>query len=189
MALTLEEIIAEADILVPNGNQDPEKTAWLNEINSYFFEVVKIPNIAPFTNVIDQADYILTGTIKARNISQVQTGSMKYKNILFEDVKPFENYFTFDEPSKNLTLSPAPIQAGNGIAKYASVAKTTFLSSDLSVNPDAPDEYHWIYVLGLCEKIALAMDDIQKANNYGQDYRNALTVAAQNYASIGGANA
>ena len=51
--------------------------------------------------------------------------------------------------------------------------------------PDAPPEYHWILVIGLCEKLAKATDDTTNPNNYGSDYKTSLTVAAQNYQKVG----
>lgn len=181
MALTLQQIVDEANILIPSAYSTTDKTIWLNSINQDFFEVVKIPNVATFSSVANQNSYVLTGNIKNKNIDKVQVGTMQYKSMLYDDVNPSDNYFTFDEQSLSLVLSPAPSQIKSGIVRYYSAATTSFVSYDLVINPDAPSEYHWIYVLGLCEKIASAMDDANKANNYGQDYRNALTVAAQNY--------
>lgn len=181
MALTLQQIIDEADVLVSNAYSIVDKTTWLNAINQDFFEVVKIPNLVPFSSIANQSSYTLTGNIKTKNIDKVQVGTMQYKSILYDDVKPSDNYFTFNETSLSLILNPAPSQIRSGILRYFSCASSNFVSTTLTVNPDAPSEYHWIYVLGLCEKIAGAMDDTNKANNYGQDYRNALNVAAQNY--------
>lgn len=181
MALKLQEIINESDLLVPNTYANVDKTIWLNAINQEFFEIAKIPNVVTFQSVANQKDYILSGNIKTKNIDKVQVGTMQYKSILHDFVQPNENYFNFTEQNLTLSLTPAPNRVSSGILRFASSATSSFVSTTLNVNPDAPDEYHWIYVLGLCEKIAGAMDDTIKSNNYGQDYRNALSIAAQNY--------
>ena len=53
--------------------------------------------------------------------------------------------------------------------------------SELSATPDAPSEFHWTYILALCERIAKAMNDVPLANNYANDYRGQLSVAQESY--------
>lgn len=184
--LTLQQIIDEADVLVPNSYTPADKVSWLNAINQEFFDVVQIPDVALFTTVANQASYVLQNTIRAKSIDKVHVGMLIYRSLLYEDVQPAQNNWTFNDTTFTLTLTPAPYQTGlQGKVRYHRVATTTFLSGNLNVSPDAPPEYHWIYTLGLCSKIAKAMDDIAKANNYASEYNNALSVAAQNYQKMG----
>lgn len=187
MALTNEQIISEADILVPNAYTATEKVPWLNFINNEFFDVVKIPITATFTTVSGTKTYTLTGTIKEKNIDKVMAGHLKFRSLNYEDVQTGQNYFTFDETGRVLTLSAAPSRAGlSGVVRHRKSASSTFTTAAVSTDkPDAPDEYHWIYVLGLAEYIAKANEEDEKAANYGGQYRNALQVAAQNFQKEG----
>lgn len=182
MALTLNDIITEADILVPNAFGTSTKIGWLNEINTEFFEVVKIPNFATFTTVASTAGYTLTGAIRGKNIARVQVGTTLYPSFLFETVSPGTNYHLFTDSTLLLTLASTPTQVLSGTVKYFQTASTTFVSSTLTAAPDAPAEYHWIYILGLCAKIAKAIPDVTLGNNYTADYNANLLVAQQNYA-------
>lgn len=183
--LTLQQIITEADVLVPNAYSNPDKVAWLNAINQDFFSVVKIPKAVSFSAVITQPNYTLPNDVRSKNIDQVRVGLIQYRSLLNEDVKPGQNYFTFNDSNYQLTLNPAPAMSGQGVVRCYQIGTSTFTSSSLNVRPDAPPEYHWIYTVGLCSKIAKAQDDIAKANNYASEFANALNVASQNYAKLG----
>lgn len=185
MPLTLTNLTAEADLLVPNAFSDAQKVVWLNEVNNRFFDIVKIPKTERFGAAAGAPDYILTGTdIRAKNIDLVMVGSMRYTSILSGPAQPGRATWDFDESARRLTLTPEPIDDDTGTVRYFRIATTTFLSTGtpgMNANPDAPPEYHWIYVLGLCERMAKAQNDIGLANNYATDFNAALTVAAQNF--------
>lgn len=180
--LTIQQIISEADLLVPNTVSTADKVAQLNAINGDFFNVVKIPRIARFSGMIGQPDYTLPADVREKNIDLVECGLLKYRDLMSEDVNPTQNNWSFDDNSKKLTLSPAPYQNGlPGIVRYHRLATTTFLVSNLSAQPDAPEEYHGTYVAALCAWLALTQDDASKAAIYEAQYKSTWNVAAQNY--------
>jgi hypothetical protein len=180
--LDLTTIIADADLRVPNSFTSAQKVDWLNEINQEFFDIVKIPKTATFTTTDGTANYTLDTGIRAKNIDKVHVGKQLFLSFLYDDVPPGHNFYTFDDDTSKITLNPTPTVLGlSGIVKYFKIATTSFSSNALSASPDAPSEYHWIYVLGLCERMAKAMDDVVKGNNYGNDYRGNLLIAQQNY--------
>lgn len=179
--MNLQSIIDEADIMVPNPYGVPDKVIWLNAINQEFFNVVKIPLVAVVPSTASP-DYTLPTAVRAKNIDLVQVGLTNYRSILDENVRPGQNAWNFDDAASKLTLTPTPYQVGLPIrVRYHRTATSTFSSGSLTVEPDAPLEYHWLYVVGLCSKIAKAMDDLAKAGNYENDYRSGLNVAASNY--------
>lgn len=181
MVLTLAQIIAEANVRVPNGFDDAQKIVYLNEINAEFFELVKIPLTATFTTT-GTGSYTLTPTdIRSKNIDKVLVGTRYHASMLYGDLLPGRTTWEFNETTRRLTITPDPINGEKGIVRYHRTASTSFVSGALTAYPDAPSEYHWVYILGLAERIAKAMDDVVKANNFGQDYRGALTVAQANY--------
>lgn len=177
------EIIADADVRVPNPFGVDQKIAWLNEINNEFFEIVKIPATASFVTVSGQDSYPLSGNIRTRNIFDVVVGTERFRSLLFDNIiRPGMNYYDFNEQTGTLTLMPAPSRDGLvGRVRYYKVPGVSFTSSNyISTEPDSPKEFHWIYVLGLCERIAKAQQDVRLAQNFEQDYHAALIIAQQN---------
>lgn len=175
-------IISEADVRVPNGFDNTQKVTWLNEINNEFFDVVKIPKSFSFTTTQGAAALVVTPTdIRGKNIDKLHIGKNIFPSFLYQDVQPGRGYHTFDDATRTVTIVPTPTVPLPGIIKYFQISTTTFVTSNLTGVPDAPAEYHWVYILGLAEKIAAAMDDIARSSNYGQQYRAQLAVAQANY--------
>lgn len=185
--LTLQEIITEADTLVPNAYVNADKVPWLNAINQEFFDVVKIPITANFTTTAGTKVYNLSNVVKEKNADKVMAGSLKYRSLNYEDVQPAQNWFTIDETTNQITLSSAPSRSGQiGIVRHRKSSATLFTTANVTTAiPDAPSEYHWIIVLGLAEYIAKANEEDEKAANYGGQYRAALATAAQNFQKEG----
>ncbi|MFX3633719.1 MAG: hypothetical protein ACE3L7_25540 [Candidatus Pristimantibacillus sp.] len=180
--LTIQEIITEADILVPNVLAVADKVVWLNQINQDFFNAVKIPKVARFTATAGLTDYTLQSDVRAKNIDLVDVGILKYRDLQTDDVAPLQNTFSYEDLTHSLTLSPAPYQNGlQGIVRYHRLATKTFTSGNLSAVPDAPEEYQWTYIPALAAWIANTQDDAAKAANYDAQYKAAWNVAAQNY--------
>lgn len=179
--MKLQEIINESDVMVPNAYSESDKISWLNSINQDFFNVVKIPLVEIFITTSSD-EYTLTGDVRSKNIDLVQVGFAKYMSILDDNVQPEQNYWMFEDNSKKLSLHPAPYRTGlQGKVRYHQIATSTFVVGDLTASPDAPSEYHWAYVLGLCSRLAMAMEDAAMASNYENDYREYLNMAASHY--------
>lgn len=179
--MLISEIIKEADARMPNSFSDAQKVTWLNEVNNDFFEVVKIPKVAYFDTRTAMNVYAIPGKIRSKTIDRVMVGSSVYESAQFGGMIPGRQTWSFDDDTGKLTLQPAPIDQEKGVIRYHKIADTTFVTTNTAVKPDAPEEYHWIYILGLCERIAKSMDDVVKANNYSADYRANLLIAQQNY--------
>lgn len=181
MPLTLSAIIAEADIRVPNTLLPATKVDYLNEINNEFFSVVKIPTAFLFTSIAGTATYVAGATVRSKNIDLVMVGTTKYLSLQYDNVEPGRSYWIFDDLTATLSLTPAPIAVGQGIARYYQMPTTTYIATTLTATPDAPSEYHHLYVLGLCAKVAKAIPDVGLGNNYQQEYESQLQIAMQNY--------
>lgn len=180
--LTLTQIIGEVDALVPNPFDAAKKVLWLNELNKEFFEVVQIPAIHQFATVAGQRVYDIDPKIRSNKVDVLRIENTFYQSMQYEDVGPGHNFWNIDDDVNELHLNPPIHMDGQiGVLKYTKTAVTTFETSALTVTPDAPSEYHWIYVLGLCERAAKGMNDVSLANNYASDYRNQLSLAQQNF--------
>lgn len=180
--LTIKEILAEVDKLVPNPFAEKDKVVWLNEINKEFFEFVKIPKVHQFVTIAGKNNYTVPAEMKSQNVERVQVNHSLYESMQYEVVEPGHNFWILEDSVKELLLNPKPsISHMVGIVKYSKSAVQTFLPSNLTVTPEAPEEYHNTYVLGLCERVAKGMNDVTLANNYGSDYRSSISIAQQNY--------
>lgn len=181
--MNIQTIINKADILVPNEVATADKLIVLTALNQDFFNVVKIPRVAPFTPIKGQATYSLPSEIRLKNIDFVMCGVVKYKELLPTAPNPMHNTFTYDDSTYALTLRPAPYSDGlQALVRYKRIATTTFSASDLTAVPDSPEEYHYSLVLGLAAYLAQTQDDAMKAGNYENQYKAMWNVAAQNYA-------
>ena len=179
---TLKSIIEETDTLVPNPFDAERKIGWLNAINKEFFEFVKIPTVHVFFTEVGRAVYPIPADIKARNVDQLKVGGAFYVGEQYEDVNPGHNQWFLDEVAGILQLIPPPYVNGmRSTIRYAKMWSTTFLANNLTVSPDAPEEYQDLYVAGLCERVAKAMNDVTLANHYSVDYRGQLLSAQQTY--------
>ncbi|MEN1985874.1 phage adaptor protein [Paenibacillus hubeiensis] len=179
--MNINEIISEADMLVPNEVPIGDKVIWLNALNQDFFNVVKIPKIAKFDCVTGQGDYVLPADVRQKNIDLMMIGMFPYKSLDRDDVTPAQNAYSFDDVTKTLSLFPAPYSNLKGFLRYRRIATTLFTSTALTVPPDAPEEYHWTFIPALASMLASSQDDMTKASNYENQYKAAWNVAAQNY--------
>lgn len=179
--LNIQQIITEADILVPNDVPTTDKAVALTGINQDFFNVVKIPKIARFTSVAAQGDYTLSSDVRQKNIDLLMIGMFRYMSMDSAAITPRQNAFSFDDASHVLSVWPAPYGTLEGFLRYYRIGTTNFSADNLSAIPDAPEEYHWTYVLALAAYLANTQDDVGKAANYEDQYKAAWNVAAQNY--------
>lgn len=179
--MNIQQIIAEADILVPNDVQPADKVIALTGINQDFFNVVKIPKIVRFPSVAAQGDYTLPADVRQKNIDLLMIGMFRYMSLDNSEVTPRQNAFSFDDVSHVLSVWPAPYGVLEGFLRYYRIGTTSYSADNLPAAPDAPEEYHWTYVLALAAYLANTQDDAGKAANYEAQYKAAWNVAAQNY--------
>jgi len=157
-----------------------QKVDWLNEVNYEFFDIVKIPRVFNTTANGTANTYTLPNDCREKNIRKVVAGANFYRSMVYEDITAAFNYFTLDDTTFILTLQPKP-PTGALIVVYDKISSTPFVATNLGATPEAPPEYHWIYVLGLCTRMAKSMNDVSLANNYENDYKSNLQIAQQNY--------
>jgi hypothetical protein len=179
--VNLQVIIDEADIRVPNAFPADQKVDWLNEIHNEFFDIVKIPKATTVTTDGIAVQFTVPTDVRGKNVRKVIVGSNFYRSMIYEDITAAFNYYTIDDATAKINFTPKP-PAGTAVIVYDQMNTTSFVVGTLTATPDCPVEYHWIFVLGLATRIAKAMNDVNLANNYENDYKNALSVAQQNYA-------
>lgn len=178
--MNIQQIMNEADVRIPNAFSVSQKVDWLNQVNNEFFDVVKIPKSYATTADGTLSAFTVPNDVREKNIRKVIVGSNYYRSMIYEDITAAFNYYTFDESTSQLTLTPKP-PAASLIMVYDKISVTPFVSTTLTASPEAPSEYHWLYILGLCVRIAKAMNDVALANNYENDFKGNLAVAQQNF--------
>lgn len=178
--MNLQTIIDEADIRVPNAFSVDQKVDWLNEVNYEFFDIVKMPKSTSVVLDGVATQFTVPTDLREKNVRKVVVGSNFYRSMIYEDITAAFNYYTIDETTNKITFTPKP-GAGTAVIVYDKMGVTPFVATTLTAQPDAPVEYHWIFILGLCVRIAKAMNDVNLANNYENDYKNNLSVAQQNF--------
>lgn len=183
--MNLSQIIAQADLLVPNEMSAGDKVIQLNAINQDFLNVVKIPKITRFTCVPAQNDYSLPADVRQKNIDKVLVGMFQYQSLDRDDVTPAQNAYTFDDQTHKLSLFPAPYADQEGFLRYHRISTMVFAADNLEAVPDTPEEYHWTFVPALAAYLAHTQDDSVKAANYESLYKASWNVAAQNYQAGG----
>lgn len=178
--MDIQTIMNEADTRVPNIFTAAQKVTWLNEVQNEFFDIVKIPKV--HTLQVDGVlnNFNVPASVREKNIRKVMVASGHYRSMAFDNVTPAHNYYTFDETTKMLGFFPRPA-AGSAVIVYDIAPTTSFVATTLTAEPEAPKEYHWLYILGLCVRIAKGMNDVGLANNYENDFKNNLAVAQQNF--------
>lgn len=183
--MNIQQIIAEAAILVPHDVPQSDQLAALTGINQDFFNIVKIPKVVRFTTAAAQADYVLAADIRQKNIDLLMTGMFRYMSLDSDAVTPRQNAYSFDDVSHTLTLWPAPYGVLEGFLRYRRIGTLIYTSSNLTAEPEAPAEYHWSYVQALAAYLASTQDDAIKAANYEAQYKASWNTAAQNYQTGG----
>lgn len=181
--MNLQLIMDEADIRVPNAFPPDQKVDWLNEVNYEFFDVVKMPKAFTTTANGTINTFVLPTDAREKNIRKVVAGSNYYRSMIYEDITAAFNFYTVDDATQTMTLTPKP-PVGTLIVVFDKMSVVPFISTTLTAIPDAPVEYHWLYVLGLCVRIAKAMNDVNLSNNYENDFKNNLSVAQQNFLRV-----
>lgn len=180
--MNLQEIIDEADIRVPNAFSPTQKVDWLNEVNNEFFDIVKIPKSFNYTvPATPPATVTVPTDMREKNIRKIVNGGTYYRSMIYENITTSFNYYTLDETANALTLEPMAKANSKLIVIYDKIPASPFVSGTLTAEPEAPKEYHWLYILGLAVRIAKAMNDSALANNYENDFKNNLAVAQQNF--------
>ena len=180
--MTGAEILAEADERVPNAFTTDQKARWLDDVHREFFEVVKVPATVSASVLAGQSQIPLPADARGRNITLVLVAGGEYRPLAFDDsYRPGLNYYVYDETMQQLVLNPPAPIPGTALVRYFRVPTVAFNAANLSVEPEVPEAYQHVLVLGVCMHIAKAQNDIALANNYTQEYTAALQVAQHNH--------
>lgn len=208
--MTLQEILNDVDTFIGNSITTDTKVRWLNTIYKEVLEVVKIPHIYEAGVTASTADYTVPSTegMKSRNIDTVKvkqsadTDSDDWKvyqaRLFGQEYRAGRYEFTAEDVSDgscNITLYPTPdaTYASTGIRIRFFKGCTETFENTAGIDADStsvclgesptiiPTEYHDIFVLKLCQRLAQAKDDGNKATYYASLSKNLLELMQINY--------
>lgn len=180
---TIQQIVDDADKLVPNVVPVQDKVAQINNIERDFYANVKVPDVHYFNFTKGQSTYNLTGTdLKSKDIEVIQTSVLNYRQDKNTGTFNTNNKFTFNDNTKELKLSPAPTFSGEGRVMYYKNSTSNYTMSDLNTVINIPEEFQQTIIYALCAWVALTQDDISKATVHETKYRSDWNAASQNYA-------
>lgn len=181
---TVQQVINEADLLVPNVNTIQQKIDQLNNITNEFYNNVKIPEHTFFNVIKNQTNYTITGAkIKEKDIENVQVGFLNYRSNEHADTFNTGNRFTFNDSTNELVITPPYTKNDTGIIRHYRCKNKTYTSDNMNEEIDAPEEFQQTFVNALASWIALTQDDITRASIYEANYRSTWNAASQNYGS------
>ena len=178
--MTVGEIIADADERIPNTISESRKISWLNEIQQQLFRKVNFPpQVEKLTAIAGQVLYPLPDYCPADRIKRVVViaagVSTEYVYKPFDDVVKGSFYYLINDSI--IGLYPVPI-GGEEVLIYFSKRPSSLSSSSV---PELPKEYHEIFTVALCARIAKVQRDVELANNYSADYEEILGFMMRDY--------
>lgn len=179
---TVQQVINEADILVPNVLSVQQKLDQLNNITNEFYNNIKVPSVIIFPMISNPIE-VPVNDMKDKDINYIQVGYMIYKNDDHVGTFNTGNRFDYNNTSKLLTLRPSYKKGSDCVIRYYKSRSKTYTISTLDTDIDAPSEFQQSFVPALAAWIALTQDDISRSSIYEAQYRSVWNAASQNYGS------
>ena len=151
--MTLEEILQDVDLLVPNSIALDVKVRWMNQVQNQLFRDYDIAKAHHMFNlVIGEEFYPLPEDCSEDMIRAVVIEGNTYTFADPLDEIKDETYFTY---SGLLTIVPSPVKAGIGMLYYLRRPKE-INEYVLDREPDFPSDYHEILSYGCAIRVARA---------------------------------
>lgn len=182
--MNLLEILQDTDGRVANVLARSEKVRWLNQIQRRVFRNVNIPMTLYLETIAGQTVYPLDPDFPTDRIYRVTVDNVEYPYRRLDQPQGRRFYYLL---LNHLAIEPMPMEDGLGIWVFynkrplelldgLTTAEIEALTDEelQEVIPELPVDYHELYVLGLCEKIAKAKEDVPLANNYVGDFNKLL---------------
>lgn len=179
---TVQQVINEADILVPNVLSVQQKLDQLNNLTNEFYNNVKVPSVISFS-MENGTEVVPVYDMRDKDINYVQAGFLVYKNDDHVGTFNTGNRFDYDNETRTLTLKPSYPKAVECVVRYYKSQSKIYTTSNLDTDIDAPSEFQQSFVPALASWIALTQDDISRASVYEAQYRSVWNAASQNYGS------
>jgi hypothetical protein len=175
MPVTIGQLIAEIDSVMPNRISTSTKILWANREQQKLYDLYSPVVIDTQLKTIQyQNEYQLPTNIKLENIQKVLVGSLEVSYNEFGDETLFPYYYEYVDPGY-LVLSPIPETADLSIAIHHTGRPITLAAETTEVQ--LPEPYHEVIIESMYIRIAKSLEDIDLVNAHTIDYNNALSDA------------
>lgn len=178
---TLQQLLTDIDLRMPNSFTQANKIDWLNEVQREVFRELGIQDILEFDTVANMPFYDLTDL--AQNIEFEMIKSLTVDNTNYDpaDLNQEAKYNIFykvldynNSETPKIGIYPTPTKSDLKIRIFYERRPTLLTASALTAVPDLKEDYQSILKYGVWIIIAESMDDITKANNYTLKYNAEL---------------
>lgn len=152
--MIVAEIIESVDIQVPNSIPVKEKIKWINQIHNQLYRDYPFPDtIMTFNTLIGQQFYPLpSNCVEGRIISLIIDGiEVEYVPAASEPTNDTDVYWSIVDNAIFLNSKPTKVSIC-----YLNYRKSPqqLTVTDMAVEPDLPLDFHELYVLGCCVRVA-----------------------------------
>ena len=178
MTKTVQQIINDIDVRMPNGVSLDSKIEWLNEALKATYHAIGEDNIAETLTVSGQPFYYLYDTlnnvdrIEYRQITAVTVNGQEYKPAFMHDQLSGYRYYKVDRDY--FGIYPIPTQSDLKILIYYKHRPEEIKVDNLNAIPMVDEDYYELIKYGVMYRIAEAEQDIPSRNNYSNQYNEML---------------
>lgn len=190
---TVQEIISDIDIRIPNVFTINQKVDWLNEILLQLYKYMNAGNkeIYQFDSIKGQSIYSLPNDMTMDEIISVErsndalpTSESQYTTYTYKGLNEElngNNYF--DALNGLIGVYPVPDATGYIFNIIYEKKPPLLSSSDLSAVPSISERYHNILKFYVCSVIAKSGNnpDVELANNYAREFNDAWQLFYKDY--------
>lgn len=189
---TVQELLNDIDVLLPNTFTTAQKLVWMNEAQRLLFKYMNSMEVYEFTTVADQATYNMASDCTIDLIDSVQlcTDSEITVDSIFYQYRfvPLNAEFTgnnyYEVPGGLIGLYPVPEETGYNVKIFYNKRPVLLSASDLTVTPNLNEDYQPALKSYTLSKIAKAGNnpDVELANNYMIEFNNYMGMMFQDWA-------
>jgi hypothetical protein len=190
---TVQEILTDIDVRIPNSFTNAQKIGWINEILLQIYKYMNSDEkeMCTFLTVLDQLTYLLPlnltlDEIITVSISNETTISSDTVFTVYEFKGPNEelngnNYF--DALNGLIGIYPIPDTTGYTVNILYEKKPDLLSATALTAIPGIDEKYHNILTFYCCNVIAKSGNNpkVTLSNNYAVDFNNAWEIFYKDY--------
>lgn len=158
--MLLNEILLDANLLVPNSINDALKVGWLNQIQRQLYRDFSFPDTShAFLAETDVSLYAIPDNCSRERITSVIVGDDTYDYVTVDEDVTGRSWTMIEN---NLWIHPTPIAPMQAFLNYRPRPDDMRVEMQ-DVEPQFPADFHEILVFGIATRIARASQDSNKA--------------------------
>ena len=176
MSMTLQEIIDQIDINVPNSLPLSTKIGFVNRIIEEYYRDHPVPDaVYPFITVPGQDFYELPPNCPEDRITKIVVDEKTYA---YRDLRAPQTYFSWSIVAEHVQLYPRPERALDAFIFFRPRPEG-MTESDLNTIPGFAYDFQEMLVYGGSQRVAVAMakPDYERAAYYERQFEKVRDLA------------